>query len=148
MHARLAADTLVLLHLAFVAFAMLGGLLVEWRARIAWLHLPAAVWAAAIEFSGAICPLTPLENRLRQIAGASGYEGGFVEHYLIAIVYPPGLDTSIQRWLGALVVAGNLAVYLWVFARRRAFAARYATPGGDRAPFPKAERATRQPPRT
>jgi len=116
--ARLAADALVLLHLAFIAFAMFGGLLVAWRVRLAWLHLPAAAWAAAIEFSGAICPLTPLENRFRRVAGESGYPGGFVEHYLIPIVYPPGLDAPIQKWLGALVVAANLVVYLWVVARR------------------------------
>lgn len=88
-------------------------------AWLAWLHLPAAAWAAAIEFSGAICPLTPLENRFRRLAGESGYPGGFVEHYLIPIVYPPGLDPAIQRWLGALVVAANLAVYLWAVTRRR-----------------------------
>lgn len=117
--ARLAADALVLLHLAFIVFAMLGGLLVAWHAWLAWLHLPAAAWAAAIEFSGAICPLTPLENRFRRLAGESGYPGGFVEYYLIPIVYPPGLDPAIQRWLGALVVAANLAVYLWAVTRRR-----------------------------
>jgi hypothetical protein len=115
---RLAADALVLLHLAFIAFAVFGGLLVAWRVRLAWLHLPAAAWAAAIEFSGAICPLTPLENRFRRLAGESGYPGGFVEHYLIPIVYPPGLDAPIQKWLGALVIAANLTVYLWVVARR------------------------------
>lgn len=127
MVARHAADALVLLHLAFIAFAMLGGLLVAWQARIAWLHVPAAAWAAAIEFSGAPCPLTPLENRLRRSAGESGYPGGFVEHYLIPLVYPPGLDLPLQRWLGALVVAGNLAVYLWVLARGRRRAHRRIT---------------------
>lgn len=119
MGARLAADAVLLVHLAFVAFVMLGGLLVARRPRIAWLHLPAAAWAAWLEFGGAICPLTPLENHLRRLAGASGYAGGFVEHYLIPIVYPPGLDPAIQRWLGALVVAANLAVYLWAVTRRR-----------------------------
>lgn len=118
MDARLAADLVVLLHLAFVAFAMLGGILVAWRARIAWLHLPAAAWGAWIEFSGAICPLTPLENHFRRMAGASGYAGGFVERYLIPIIYPPGLTAQAQQWLGALVVVVNLTVYAWVAARR------------------------------
>jgi hypothetical protein len=117
MDARLAADLVVLLHLAFVAFAMLGGILVAWRARIAWLHLPAAAWGAWIEFSGAICPLTPLENHFRRMAGASGYAGGFVERYLIPIVYPPGLTAQAQQWLGALVVVVNLTVYAWVATR-------------------------------
>lgn len=117
MGARLAADAVVLLHLAFIAFAMLGGVLVAWRARIAWLHLPAAAWGAWIEFSGAICPLTPLENHLRRMAGASGYAGGFVERYLIPIVYPAGLTAQAQQWLGVLVVAVNLAIYLVVAGR-------------------------------
>ena len=119
MGARLAADAVVLLHLAFIAFAMLGGVLVAWRTRIAWLHLPAAAWGAWIEFSGAICPLTPLENHLRRMAGASGYAGGFVERYLIPIVYPAGLTAQAQQSLGALVVAVNLAVYAWVATQWR-----------------------------
>jgi len=117
--ARLAADAVVLLHLAFIAFVVLGGMLVAWRPRVAWLHLPAVAWAAWAEFSGAICPLTPLENRLRRIAGDSGYAGGFVEHYLIPVVYPPGLTTQIQQGLGAAVVAVNLAIYLWASTSRR-----------------------------
>ncbi len=118
MGARLAADAVLLAHLAFVAFAMLGGLLVALRPRIAWLHLPAAAWAAWIEFSGAICPLTPLENHLRRLADASGYEGGFVEHYLIPVVYPAALTAQAQRWLGVLVVAVNLAIYLRIAIRQ------------------------------
>lgn len=119
MGARLAADAVVLLHLAFIAFAMLGGVLVAWRTRIAWLHLPAAAWGAWIEFSGAICPLTPLENHFRRMAGASGYAGGFVERYLIPIVYPDGLTAQAQQSLGVLVVAVNLAVYAWVATQWR-----------------------------
>ncbi|MBX3592301.1 MAG: DUF2784 domain-containing protein [Burkholderiaceae bacterium] len=124
MGARLAADAVVLLHLAFIEFAMLGGVLVAWRPGVAWLHLPAAAWGAWIEFSGAICPLTPLENHLRRMAGASGYAGGFVERYLIPIVYPAGLTAPAQQWLGALVVAVNLAVYAWVAMRGRRVARR------------------------
>lgn len=119
MGARLAADAVVLLHLAFIVFAMFGGMLAAWRARIAWLHLPAAAWGAWIEFSGAICPLTPLENQFRRMAGASGYAGGFVERYLIPVVYPAGFTTQAQQWFGALVVAVNLAVYAWVAIRWR-----------------------------
>jgi hypothetical protein len=111
MAARLAADALVLLHLAFIVFVVLGGLLAARRPRLSWLHLPAAAWGAWIEASGAICPLTPWENRLRQAAGESGYPGGFVEHYLIPLVYPPGLDTANQRWLALAVVLLNLAIY-------------------------------------
>lgn len=119
MDARLAADAVVLLHLAFIAFAMLGGVLVARRPRIAWLHLPAAAWGAWIEFSGAICPLTPLENHLSRMAGASGYAGGFVERYLIPVIYPAGLTAQAQQWLGALVVAVNLIAYAWVAIRWR-----------------------------
>lgn len=118
MGARLAADVLVLVHLAFIVFVVLGGLLVAWRARIAWLHLPAAAWGAWIEASGAICPLTPWENRLRRLAGESGYPGGFVEHYLIPVVYPAGLTPALQAWLALAVVAVNLLVYVAVIALR------------------------------
>ena len=111
MAVRLAADALVLLHLGFIVFVVLGGLLAAWRPWLAWLHLPAAAWGAWIEAAGAICPLTPWENRLRQAAGESGYPGGFVEHYLIPLVYPPGLDATHQRWLALAVVLLNLAIY-------------------------------------
>lgn len=104
----------MLLHLAFIVFVALGGLLVAWRPRLAWLHLPAAAWGAWIEAAGATCPLTPWENRLRRAAGESGYPGGFVEHYLIPLVYPPGLDSVQQRWLALGVVLLNLAVYAGV----------------------------------
>jgi hypothetical protein len=119
MSARIAADGLVLIHLAFVAFVVLGGLLVAWRTYIAWLHLPAAAWGAWIELSGRICPLTPLENHFRGLAGQTGYPGGFVEHYLIPILYPAGLTPQWQGWLGALVVLVNLLVYAGVVLRRR-----------------------------
>ncbi|MCM5570739.1 DUF2784 domain-containing protein [Burkholderiaceae bacterium FT117] len=111
MAARLAADALVLLHLAFILFVVLGGLLVAWRPRLAWLHLPAAAWGAWIEAAGAICPLTPWENRLRAMAGDAGYPGGFIEHYLIPLVYPGDLTAQHQRWLALGVVLLNLAIY-------------------------------------
>lgn len=115
----LAADLLVAVHLAFILFVILGGLLVlRWR-WIAWLHLPAAAWGAAIEFFGWICPLTPLENRLRAAAGQVGYTHGFIEEYLEPIVYPAGLTADIQIWLGVGVIAINGLIYAWVLRRCR-----------------------------
>jgi hypothetical protein len=115
----LAADGIVLLHGLFVLFAVLGGLLAAWRPWTAALHLPAVAWAAWIELSGGICPLTPLENRLRALAGENGYAGGFVEHYLLPLIYPPGLTTIVQWALAALVVGVNVVIYGWVLRRRR-----------------------------
>jgi hypothetical protein len=88
-------------------------------ARWAWLHAPAALWGAYAELTATLCPLTPLENALRRRAGAAGYEGGFVEHYLIPLVYPPGLEPSHQRWIGAFVVALNVGLYAWAWRRSR-----------------------------
>lgn len=115
----LAADAVLLFHLLFIAFAVAGGLLVARRRTVAWLHLPTAAWAAWIEFSGGICPLTPLENRLRALAGEAGYPGGFIEHYLLPLVYPPGLTPAVQWTLGGLVLAINLVVYAWVLRHPR-----------------------------
>lgn len=111
MFFRMLADLLVLLHLAFVFFVVLGGVLVLRRRRWAWFHLPAAAWGALIEFAGWICPLTPLEVRFRVLGGEDGYAGGFVEQYLIPILYPEALTRPHQIGLGLLVVAVNLAVY-------------------------------------
>jgi hypothetical protein len=115
----LLADLVVLVHLLFVLFAVLGALLIiRWR-KVLWLHLPAAVWAAWIEFSGKICPLTPLENWLRMRGGGSGYAGDFVGHYLMPILYPSGLTRKVQLVLGAVVIAANLIIYGYVFFIRR-----------------------------
>ena len=114
---RLAADAVVLAHGAFILFAVLGGLLaLRWR-WLALLHLPAAAWAVFIEATGRICPLTPLEVSLRIAAGDAGYDGGFIEHYLIPIIYPAGLTRGVQLALAALVLAVNLAVYAAVLRR-------------------------------
>jgi len=116
------ADALVVAHLLFVAFVMAGGfLLLRWK-RLAWTHLPAAAWAAYIEFSGGICPLTPLENRLRALSGESVYSGGFVERYLLPILYPENLTWPLQWVLGGLVVAVNLVAYALAYRvwRRKA----------------------------
>lgn len=116
---RVLVDIVVVVHLAFVVFVVAGGLLV-WRwPRLAWLHVPAAVWGALIEFAGWICPLTPLENRLRRLGGEAGYEGGFVETYVLAILYPSGLTRTHQIVLGALVLAVNFAVYGRLWWKRR-----------------------------
>ncbi len=114
MFYRLLADFLVILHLLFILFGLLGGLLFFWRRWTILLHLPSAIWISVIEFQGWICPLTPLENRLRSAGGAAGYEGGFVEQYLIPIIYPPGLTRDIQLVLGGLAIGVNVAVYFFV----------------------------------
>jgi hypothetical protein len=118
---RILADLTVALHLAFIVFVVCGGFLaLRWR-KVVWIHLPAAAWGAAIELGGWICPLTPLENRLRQQAGEIGYTGGFVEHYILPIVYPAGLTPGVQLVLAALVVIVNVAAYTLVIrAWRRA----------------------------
>lgn len=117
----LLADAVLVAHFGFVLFVALGGLLVlRWR-RLAWLHIPAAVWGAAIEFAGWICPLTPLENDLRARAGESGYEADFIARYLLPVVYPDGLTRRGQILLGSGALLINLAVYSWVWrlARRQ-----------------------------
>ena len=113
------ADAVLLAHAAFVAFVVCGGLLVLRWPRAAWLHLPVVAWGAGIEFTGGVCPLTPLENAMRRRAGGTGYEGGFIEHYLMPVLYPAGLTPERQRWLGALVVAVNLAAYALAIRRAR-----------------------------
>jgi len=120
---RWLADGVALLHLAFVLFVVLGGFLVLRWPRLAWLHLPAAVWGALIEFGGWICPLTPLENRLRRAAGGSGYEGGFLDRYIFGLLYPEGLTRIHQLVLGVLVLLLNTAIYGYLTWRRRRRAA-------------------------
>jgi hypothetical protein len=105
------ADLLVILHFAFVLFVAAGGLLVLRWPRVAFLHLPAAVWGAWIEFTGGICPLTPLEKSLRARAGEAPYPGEFIDHYVLPILYPGGLTRTTQLVLGAMVVGVNLAIY-------------------------------------
>ncbi len=114
------ADGLVVLHLLFVCFVVVGGLLVVWRSWIAWLHLPAALWGAWIEASGWICPLTPLENHFRRLGGQAGYAGGFIEHYVLSLLYPTGLTRTDQLVLAGFVVALNVGLYISVLRRNRA----------------------------
>jgi hypothetical protein len=115
----LLADLTVFVHALFVVFVVTGGFLaLRWR-HAPWLHLPLAAWGAWVELGNRVCPLTPLENHFRARAGEHGYEGGFLEHYLLGILYPEGLTREIQLVLGGGVIALNLAVYLWVLRRRR-----------------------------
>ena len=116
---RAAADAILVSHLAFVLFVVFGALLLLRWPRLAWLHIPAVVWAAFIEFSGTICPLTPLEVALRQRAGQAGYGGGFIDHYVVSLLYPEGLTQNTQAMLGAVVVAINAAIYIVALRRRR-----------------------------
>lgn len=115
----LAADIVVLFHVAFVAFVVLGGLLV-WRWRwVMWLHLPAVVWGILIEYAGWICPLTPLENLLRERTGEARYAGDFIARYLLPLLYPVGLTRVTQVALGTFALAVNLIVYWAVLRRQR-----------------------------
>jgi uncharacterized protein DUF2784 len=108
---RLLADAVVLLHTAFVAFVVLGGFL-AWRWRwIVWLHVPCAVWGVLIEYRGWICPLTPIENYFRTRAGLEGYRGGFIEHYVLPLLYPTGLTPPKQVVLGTFALLVNLVAY-------------------------------------
>lgn len=115
----LLANSVLLLRLAFVIFALAGVVAVVRWPKLAWLHLPAVLWAVGIEWSGGVCPLTPLENYLRQAAGQAGYSGSFIEHYLLALLYPTGLTRELQWWLGGIVLLLNLTGYAWLLLRRR-----------------------------
>jgi len=122
----LLADLVLVAHLAFVGFVVFGGFLVlRWR-RLAWIHVPVALWGAAIVVTGFTCPLTPLENRLQQLGGRAGYQGGFIEHYVTAVLYPDGLTRQAQLVLGAAVLALNLIVYWRVVSTARHERARVA----------------------
>ena len=120
------ADLILFLHLGFIVFVVAGGLLaLRWR----WaplLHLPAAAWGVFVEVSGGICPLTPIENFLRHAAGSSGYSGGFIEHYLVLVIYPPGLSSAGKLALAGFVVFVNAVIYSLVWHRRRSVRRRLA----------------------
>jgi hypothetical protein len=124
----LAADAVLVLHLGFVLFVGLGGMLALRWPRIAWIHIPAAVWGAAIEFAGWICPLTPIENDLRARAGESPYTGDFIARYLLPVIYPEGLTRDAQMVLGLGVVLLNTAIYFIVFRRQRTREAQTSAP--------------------
>jgi hypothetical protein len=113
------ADIIVFVHFAFVIFVVLGGLLAFRWPRVVWLHAPAAIWGVLIEFSGRICPLTPLENRLRHQQGQRAYEGDFIARYILPTLYPEGLTRTDQLLLGTAALAINIAIYAAIFLRHR-----------------------------
>ncbi|WP_407291674.1 DUF2784 domain-containing protein [Stutzerimonas zhaodongensis] len=113
---RIGADAVLLLHLTFIVFVLLGGLLVAWRRGFLLLHIPAIAWGIFVELTGRPCPLTHWENLLRQLAGSAGYEAGFIEHYLVPLIYPAWLSVPVQYLLAAVVVLVNALIYggvLW-----------------------------------
>lgn len=116
---RLVADFLLLMHLGFILFVVAGGLLCFRQPRWAWLHLPAVSWGVWVELAGWVCPLTPLENHFRLLGAGKGYTGGFIEHYLVSLLYPDQLTAALQWTLGFLALGINLLVYGMVLSKRR-----------------------------
>ena len=114
---QIAADVVVVFHFGFICFVVAGGLLVLRWNKLAWIHIPVATWGALVELMRWTCPLTPLENSLREAAGGQGYSGGFIEHYLIPVIYPAGLTPGIQIVLGVFVIMINTVVYTAVIRR-------------------------------
>jgi hypothetical protein len=117
MLTELAADLLVLIHFSFILFVVLGGLLAIYWPKAVWAHIPAVAWGAWIEFSHGVCPLTPLEQSLRARAGSENYDGSFIDHYLIPLIYPPGFSAETANLLGWLVLAINILVYFIIIRR-------------------------------
>ncbi|PLX82165.1 MAG: DUF2784 domain-containing protein [Desulfuromonas sp.] len=116
---RIAADLVLLLHFSFILFALFGGLFVLWRSWMLLVHPPTAVWIALVAVKGWICPLTPLENRFRALGGEAGYGGGFLEHYLVPVIYPDGLTSDLQLVLGLIAIGVNGFIYLLVVGKLR-----------------------------
>lgn len=123
MALRLAADTILLVHAAFVLFVLLGAVLTAWWRWIPAVHLPAAAWGVFVELTGRVCPLTPLENSLRLRAGQAGYSESFIEHYVLDLMYPPGLTNQVQWTLAGIVIVVNVIIYAWLIHRWRRGAA-------------------------
>lgn len=119
MRYALLADLILILHAIFILFVVLGGTLAFWRPGFAWLHIPCAVWGVVIELKGWICPLTYIENDLRIAAEGTGYTGGFIDHYLVPIIYPPGLTVGAQAVLALAVLFINIFIYTLAWHRRR-----------------------------
>jgi Protein of Unknown function (DUF2784) len=109
--AHIGAHLIAVFHLAFIIFVIAGGLCVLRWPRLAWIHLPVAIWGMLVEAGGLACPLTSLENHLRRAAGMAGYNEGFLEHYLFAVIYPAGLTRPIELAIAALVLVVNAGVY-------------------------------------
>lgn len=114
---KLLADLTVLMHLAFILFVVLGGLFVlRWK-KVMWVHIPIAIWGVVVEYFDILCPLTPLENHFRELSGNVTYETGFIEQYIIPVMYPAGLNRNLQFILGSLVIVFNICIYLLVFTK-------------------------------
>jgi hypothetical protein len=126
--ARTLGELVLGFHFAFIVFALLGGLLVLWKSWIVWLHLPSVVWSALVNLLSQVCPLTPLENRFRDLAGQAGYEGGFIQHYIAPVVYPSGMSRSMELIASFTVLIWNVLIYtLVVVSLRRRGSLRAAT---------------------
>ncbi len=108
---KIAADIIVLIHLLFIIFVVAGGFFVLKWPKTAWLHIPAAIWGALIELAGWVCPLTPVENSIRTGGGEAAYRSGFIDHYVIPVIYPAGLTREIQLVLGCIVIVLNVLIY-------------------------------------
>ena len=119
MFYRLAADLVLVIHLAFIILVVAGAVLVYRYSWFVWVHVPAAAWGAFVELTGRICPLTLLENSLRIKAGQEGYAHSFVEQYIVALIYPAGLTRNVQLWLAGLVVVINAILYTWILLHKR-----------------------------
>jgi len=119
VRARLLANLILVFHFTFVAFSVLGGFLVLWKRCVAWLHVPSVLWSSLVNLFRHVCPLTPLENRFRRLAGQAGYEGGFVQHYIAPLVYPGGMPRRLELVAGFSVLIWNAFVYALVVALRR-----------------------------
>ncbi|GAK55425.1 hypothetical protein U27_02258 [Candidatus Vecturithrix granuli] len=116
---RIFTDVIIIVHFAFVPFVVFGGFFVLWSRRIAWIHIPALMWGILIEFSGWICPLTPLEIWCRQRGGLHTYESGFIERYILPLLYPAELTRGVQILMGVLLTGINLGIYWWAWHRIR-----------------------------
>ena len=119
MGPQLAADLILILHLLFIFFVIFGGFLLLHRTGWVWLHMPTALWGVWIEWSGKTCPLTPMENHFRQLAYGQSYHEGFIEHYIVPLIYPEQLTVQWQWLFGALVLIINLFIYLYAFKKQR-----------------------------
>lgn len=117
---RIAADLVVLIHFGFILFVVVGGFLVFKWSKASFFHIPAVIWGILVEFTGGICPLTPLENKFRLAGGEAGFKGGFIEKYIIFIIYPEELTRGIQILLGFVVIVINISIYGYLFYKRRA----------------------------
>jgi len=109
----------MIMHLGFIVFVMVGGLIAVFSPRVIWIHLPCMAWGVIVELTGLVCPLTPLENMFRGRAGQAGYEGDFIIHYIESVIYPEGLTREIQVVLASLVILVNAGVYGWLVVRRK-----------------------------